>query len=221
MDTAFIFSAASYRASSLWIPSQTSFHPRTFQRPNSVRLSAKVRPHASFTDDFFQGPTSPPKPRPLYQVLLFSATTNLIWYPYYKFCIEEELQRETGRGLGGYAAVLPFVTGLTSPFVLSRDAAILAVAASLAWAAALQYWLYRRVNALVEHKFHFAPLHPWWFFVPGFNLIVGFRAYHFLSIVWGAAPQDDPLVAWFPFLSVDQLSISEMLTTPSLWLKLK
>lgn len=221
MDAAFIFNGLLCRTSTLRTLPQSKFCKETCKRRCRVRQNTKPQPRASFTDDFFQGPTSPPKPRPLYQVLLFSTTTNLIWYPYYKFCIEEELRRETGEGLGGFAAVLPFITGLSGPFVLSRDPAILTVAASLAWAAALQYWLYRRINTLVGEKFDFKPLHPWWFFVPGFNLIVGFRAYHFLSIVWGAKPEDDPLVTWFPFLSVDQLSISSMLTTPSLWLKLR
>lgn len=221
MYAAFIFNVLPCRTPTLRTLRRNTFCDQTLRNRFRLQNCAQVRPHASFTDDFFQGPTSPPKPRPLYQVVLFSVTTNLIWYPYYKYCIEEELRRETGDGFGGFAALLPFVTGLTSPFVLSRDPAILTVAVSLAWAAALQYWLYRRVNGLVEQKFNFKPLHPWWFFVPGFNLIVGFRAYHFLSLVWGADPDGDPLTSWFPFLNVNQLSISGFLTTPSLWLKLR
>lgn len=205
-------------------PLRPHFGKTNVQKWPRVRLSQgrkRVRTSASFTDDFFRGPSSPPKPRPLYQVVLFAATTNLLWYPYYKFCIEEELRRETGQGFGGYAFIGPLLIGLASPFVVSWDYASVILSGSLLWVAALQYWFYRRVNNLSYQKLGFYPLHPWWIIAPGFNFIVGFRAYHFLSTIWGAKPEEDPLVSWLPFLGVQQLSISRLLTTPSLWLRIR
>lgn len=193
-------------------------HPRSpaGSTDHVVQLPTK----ASFTDDFFAGPSVPPRPRPLYQVVLFSITTNLLWYGYYKYCIEEELRRETGKGLGGFLTLTPFVVGICAPFyIASGDTARLVMLAALGWIVTMQYWLYQRVNALAREKLEVRPLTPWWVVVPGFNLVVGLRAIHFLSIVWGANADDDILVEWFPFLGVPDLNILQFLTTPGLWLK--
>lgn len=182
--------------------------------------STRIAVQASFTDDFFAGPSNPPRPRPLYQVVLFSLTTNLLWYGFYKYCVEEELRRETGEGLGGFLALSPFMVGICAPFYAPMDGtAQTAIAAALIWILTIQVWLYRRVNSLAEDRLEFKPLTPWWGVIPGFNFIVGLRCIHFLSVIWGADPEEDVIVDWFPFLGVRDLSFWKLLSTPSLWLK--
>lgn len=94
------------------------------------------------------------------------------------------------------------------------------VAAGIAWIVAIQFTLYRRVNELMLERDGYEPLVPWWVVVPGFNLVAGLRSVHFLSVVWGFPPDDDPLVNFFPCLGVRTLGTLELATTPSLWVKL-
>lgn len=187
-------------------------------RPNRV----KTYPRASFKEDFLTGPSDPPRPRPLYQVILFSVSTNLLWYGYYKYCIEEELRKILGEGPGGIGALAPFMLGVTSPLYLPTGGpAECGAAFGVLWIVVVQFYLYRRINKLMEDKGDTAPLTPWWIVVPGFNLIVGLRSVHFLSVAFGAEPEADPVVEFFPFLGSKTLGILEFLTTPALWVKLK
>lgn len=197
---------------------QSTFHPPSPAQNGRVVLRVAS---AALKEDFLTGPSFPPRPRPLYQVMIFTITTNFLWYGYYKYCIEEELRRLTGEGLGGVATLLPFIIGVTSPFYLPRGGpAECGFAAGLLWIVAIQYSLYKRINALMIKKGQQPPLTPWWIVVPGFNLIVGLRSIHFLSLVFGADKDVDPVVAFFPFLGKDSLGIWEFVVTPSLWLRL-
>lgn len=176
---------------------------------------------ASFKEDFFTGPSSPPRPRPLYQVILFSVTTNLLWYGYYKYCIEEELRRETGGGLGGIGVLAPFTAMITGPlYAPTGGPAEALVAAAVVWIVSIQFTLYQRINSLMLEKEGYAPLVPWWVIIPGYNLVAGLRGLHFLAVAWGFPPDEDPIVERLPFLGVKTLGMMELITKPSLWLKL-
>lgn len=205
----------------------------TFQKGdvNSLRKPASppfhqplrrwTNPTAGFQEDFFTGPSSPPRPRPLYQVIIFSVTTGLLWYGYYKFCIEEELLNESGKGLGGIGTLAPLMAGITAPlYAPTGGPAEFLVGAGIAWIVAIQFTLYRRINSLMLERDEYEPLVPWWVVVPGFNLVAGLRSVHFLSVLWGFPPDDDPLVNVFPCLGVRTLGMLELATTPSLWFKL-
>lgn len=205
-------------------------HTLSPQRPCSTIKPIKVsrsrlivrNSTSSFTEDFFAGPSTPPRPRPLYKVMLYSITTNLLWYGYYKYCIEEELLKKTGSGPGAIGALGPFMLGITSPLYLPHGLpANAGVAAGLLWIVMIQYSLYKRINQLSTSvdSIQTQPLTPWWVVIPGFNLIVGLRSIHFLSVAFGADPEEDPVVEKFPFLGIEQLGLMQMLTTPSLWLK--
>lgn len=196
-------------------------HPLPARRVGRAPRTPPPQPTtATLVEDLLTGPSSPPRPRPLSQVVLFSATTNLLWYGFYKFCVEEELRRETGHGPGGYVALVPFVLGVTAPLYVPPGhpaAAAAGVAAGVAWIVGVQFWLYRRINEVVRDHFGFRPLTPWWVIVPGLNLVVGLRSVHFLATAWGANPRDDAVVAYFPFLAVNTLDAAQLLTTPALW----
>lgn len=200
----------------------TAVTQRRSQHPRQVigRRAATVR--AAFKEDFLTGPSSPPRPRPLYQVILFSASTGLLWYGYYKYCIEEELLRETGHGLGGIGTLAPFMAGISGPLYAPTGGPAEALAlAGVAWIVAIQFTLYRRINALMLERHGYEPLVPWWVVIPGFNLVAGLRSVHFLSVSWGFKPDEDPLVNVFPFLGVSELGMVQLVTKPSLWLNLK
>lgn len=193
----------------------------TRQHVTSRTLRRSVLPpHASIKEDFFAGPSTPPRPRPLYQVILFSLSTSLLWYGYYKYCIEEELRRKTGSGLGGIGVLAPFTIGISTPLYLPHDAALCGVAAALVWIVSIQFSLYRRINRLAVEANEEAPLTPGWVVIPGFNFVVGLRSIHFLSVYFGGDAEEDPLVDLFPFLGVQTLGMRQLLTTPKLWLKL-
>lgn len=94
------------------------------------------------------------------------------------------------------------------------------MAAGVLWIVSVQYWLYNRINEVMKERAGYEPLVPWWVVIPGFNLIVGLRSVHFLSVAWGGSEDDDPIVSRLPFLGVRQLGILQMLSNPSLWLKI-
>ncbi|CAN8075261.1 unnamed protein product [Agarophyton chilense] len=188
-------------------------------KPTHQSGSVRTAVRASIMQDFLAGPSSPPRPRPLYQVIMFTISTNFLWYGWYKYCIEQELRRLTGKGPGGIGALLPFIVGVTSPLYLPNGAASqLGFASGILWIVAVQYYLYRRINVLMTENGSSPPLSPWWIVVPGFNLVVGLRSVHFLSVAFGADAHSDPVVDFFPFLGKDTLGLWELLSTPSLWL---
>ena len=51
------------------------------------------------------------KPRPLWQVILLSAASLLLYYGYYKWVIQDELRRYNGSGWSGALCLIPFVLG--------------------------------------------------------------------------------------------------------------
>jgi len=132
------------------------------------------------------------KPRPLWQVILWSVATLMIYYGWYKWIIQEELRRYNGYGWSGTLCLAPFVLGIVVPQVLrifDPDVpgwfgwfSLLGVA----WIYVVQFRLYKTVNALYREAGIKAPLVVWWLFVPGLNLIVGLRQIHFLSQYWAS-----------------------------------
>lgn len=181
------------------------------------------------------GPAAPGVPRPLWLVILASLPTGLVWYGYYKFCIEEELlyyELSHGmepKGYGGYGTLGPFTYALLFGFV----APVLHLPGGSSWAALgiiyiyyTQFLLYVRVNELLQDQGKVPPLQLWWtlpIFFP-FNLIVGLRQVHALSNYWYEARNlpvpEDPVVQFFPFIGAENFTWQEFLTTPSLWCQL-
>lgn len=94
------------------------------------------------------------------------------------------------------------------------------MALGILWIVVIQYSLYHRINALCEARGFGKPLVPNWIILPGFNLIVGLRSIHFLSMCFGAKEGADPVVNRLPFLGVPTLGVWEMITNPTLWVKL-
>ena len=152
------------------------------------------------------------KPRPLWQVILFSGASLMLYYGWYKWIIQEELRRYNGYGWSGTLCLLPFVLGVVVPqalWVFDPDVpgwfgwfSLLGVA----WIYIVQFRLYKTVNELYRQEGLKAPLVVWWIFVPGLNLIVGFRQIHFLSEYWAMKQKitvKDPLAQSIPFLSAN------------------
>lgn len=187
--------------------------------------------------DLFEIASAPPRdpgiPRPLWSVILASLPTGLVWYGYYKFCVEEELLEmelaagKKPRGYGGYGTLGPFTYGL----VLGPIAAILHLPGGINWATAgiffiyyTQFLLYDRVNELYKQEGLDPPLSVYWcwpFFFP-FNLIVGLRQVHFLSQYLYRQrgvdpPPNDPVADLFPFIKAPKFTWQEFVTTPKLW----
>lgn len=189
------------------------------QTPSEV----EVRPNAKTN-------TALPKPRPLWRVVVLSLASGLAYYGYYKYYLEEELKQLTGKGIGGFLTVAPFVAGITGPLWvnflgLDEQVGTYSAIAGLAWIAYWQWEFYRRVNELYRGIGKMEPLQSKWLVVPGFNIIVGLRAIHFYSEYLSFMdPQreskPDPLATTLPFLSVHSLGILQLLTTPGLWLRL-
>ena len=170
------------------------------------------------------------------KVILGSLPTGLIWYGYYKFCVEEELlkieldQGKQPRGFGGYGTLGPFTYGLA----LGPVAEILHLPGGSSWSTLAiifiyytQFLLYDRVNELYREDGMQEPLQVWWclpIFFP-FNLIVGFRQVHFLSQYFYMKngvnpPPRDPVADFFPFICADRFTWSEFFVKPSLWCSL-
>lgn len=150
------------------------------------------------------------KPRPLWQVLLYSGLTGLLYYGYYKWVIQDELQRYQGKGWSGAVCLLPFVLGVAVPqalWLLDPDVPGWFGWFSLVgivWIYIVQFRLYRTVNALYTSAGLNPPLVVWWLFVPGLNLVVGLRQIHFLSQYWSmlsGVPVNDPLATAIPLFS--------------------
>jgi hypothetical protein len=152
------------------------------------------------------------KPRPLWQVILFSAATLMLYYGWYKWIIQEELRRYNGYGWSGTLCLLPFVLGIAIPqalWILDPDVpgwfgwfSLLGII----WIYIVQFRLYRTVNELYRREGLKEPLVVWWIFVPGLNLVVGLRQFHFLSQYWAMKQQisiQDPVAQSIPLLSAN------------------
>ena len=129
-------------------------------------------------------------PRPLWRVMLFSVVTGLAYYSYYKWGIQDELHRYTGKDFSGAVALLPFLLGVAVPPALAVfDPDVPSWFAWLfvlgvVWIYIVQFRLYRTVNQLYRDAGLAEPLEVWWLFIPGLNLLVGLRQIHFLSQYW-------------------------------------
>ena len=152
------------------------------------------------------------KPRPLWRVILLSVATLMLYYGWYKWIIQEELRRYNGYGWSGTLCLVPFVLGILVPQLLriyDPDVpgwfgwfSLLGVV----WIYIVQFKLYKTVNALYQEAGMKEPLVVWWIFVPGLNLIVGFRQIHFLSQYWAGKQGTivkDALAENIPFLSAN------------------
>jgi hypothetical protein len=74
------------------------------------------------------------------------------------------------------------------------------------WIYIVQFRLYRTVNELYRREGLKEPLVVWWIFVPGLNLVVGLRQFHFLSQYWAMKQQisiQDPVAQSIPLLSAN------------------
>ncbi|MEO0803119.1 MAG: hypothetical protein AAFY57_12685 [Cyanobacteria bacterium J06642_2] len=154
------------------------------------------------------------KSRPLWQVLLLSGATLLLYYGWYKWIVQEELRHYTGSGWSGTLCLTPFVLGVAAPQLayFFSDAPGWVRWLSLigvVWIYIVQYRLYRDVNRLYTDLGKPEPLTVWWLVVPGLNLVVGLRQIHFLSQFWalqsGRAARD-PLANFFPWLFAEPTS---------------
>jgi len=185
-------------------------------------------------------PQYPGVPRPLWAVIASSIPTGLVWYGYYKFCIEEELMElelEKGvepRGFGGFGTLGPFTYGL----LLGPIAEIFHLPGGINWSALgiifiyyTQFTLYDRVNELYTQMEKSkgidndnVPLTIWWtwpIFFP-LNLMVGLRQVHFLSEYMYDQrgvynPPSDPVVDFFPFIKERNMTFKDLLLKRRLW----
>ena len=112
-------------------------------------------------------PGDPGVPRPLWLVILGSVPTGLLWYGYYKFCIEEELfemelaKGMTPRGFGGFGTLGPFVYGcLLGPlaFIFHLPGGLQWTNLGIIFIYYTQFLLYDRVNELYREQGEEAPL---------------------------------------------------------------
>lgn len=182
------------------------------------RRCSSMTTSASLLDDFLAGPSSPPRPRPLSQVVTFSLATGLLYYGVYKFIVEEDLRSSGVGGKGGVVALGPFVAGTAAPLLLPPTPGYACFAAGLAWILYVQFTLHQRTNALCAENGLGEPLELWWTFVPPFNILVGLRGIHYLSKVYGGG--DDPLANVLPWVTMPKVDAVKLVVTPELWLKL-
>ncbi|MEM1367834.1 MAG: hypothetical protein AAGG02_07410 [Cyanobacteria bacterium P01_H01_bin.15] len=155
------------------------------------------------------------KSRPMWQVVLLSGVTGLLYYGWYKWVIQDELKTYLGKGWSGALCLVPFVLGVAVPQLLWRlDPDVPPVFGWLSllgivWIYIVQFRLYRTVNQLFREVGQVAPLRVWWLFVPGLNLVVGLRQIHFLSQYWGLQHgqkvEPDPLAESLPFLFSEKM----------------
>ena len=199
-----------------------------------VRQYVTVQPAETVvtsTSDAITKLTSPPErpgiPRPVWLTILGSVPTGLIYYGYYKFCVEEELYQyelqESGKvsGAGGYGTLFPFVYGVLIGFpmsILQIPGGELLLDAAGAWILLGQINLYKRVNELctedekimAELGLTEPPLYEWWAVLPPpVDVIVGLRQVHFLSEYWrvkrGYEKEKDIIAEeLFPFISMTE-----------------
>ncbi|WP_242578185.1 hypothetical protein, partial [Chroococcus sp. FPU101] len=152
------------------------------------------------------------KPRPLGQVLGLSVVTLALYYGWYKWIIQEELRRYNGYGWSGTLCLLPFVIGVALPAIVyylypSLGSWVNSLSLlGIVWIYIVQFRLYRTVNELYEREGLRKPLTVWWLFIPGLNLMVGFRQIHFLSLYWASKQNttiDDPVAKAIPLISLN------------------
>jgi hypothetical protein len=191
--------------------------------------------------------TSPPEipgiPRPVWLTILGSVPTGLVYYGYYKFCVEEELYQyelqESGgtkvSGAGGYGTLFPFVFGVLLGFpmsILHIPGGEILLEAAGAWILLGQLNLYKRVNELcVEDEkmmdqlgISGPPLYEWWAVLPPpIDVIVGLRQVHFLSEYWRVKrgyEKEKDIVAeeLFPFISMkERFTLKQFFRRPKYW----
>lgn len=152
------------------------------------------------------------KPRSLWRVILLSVATLMLYYGWYKWIIQEELRRYNGYGWSGTLCLAPFVLGIVLPQLLRiYDPDVPGwfgwfSLLGIVWIYIVQFKLYKTVNVLYREAGMKEPLTVWWLFVPGLNLIVGFRQIHFLSQYWASKQGTivkDALAENIPFLSAN------------------
>lgn len=137
---------------------------------NAVSVSREtgdLKKEFSVKDLLVASPGSPGIPRPLWLVILGSIPTGIVWYGYYKFCVEEELmqmeldQGREPRGFGGYGTLGPFVYGcLIGPFafLLHLPGGLMWTNLGIIFIYYTQFLLYDRVNDLYRDMGEEAPL---------------------------------------------------------------
>ena len=213
-----------------------------------VRQYVNVRPAetaVTSTSDAITKLTSPPEspgiPRPVWLTILGSVPTGLLYYGYYKFCVEEELYQyelqETGKvsGAGGYGTLFPFVYGVLLGFpmtILHIPGGEVLLDAAGAWILLGQINLYKRVNELCTEDENMmaelglteAPLYEWWAVLPPpIDVIVGLRQVHFLSEYWrvkrGYEKEKDVIAEeLFPFISMkERFTLKQFFQRPRYW----
>jgi hypothetical protein len=214
-----------------------------------VRKYVRIQPAETVvtaTSDAFTKLTSPPEipgiPRPVWLTILGSVPTGLIYYGYYKFCVEEELfqyeLQETGKvsGAGGYGTLFPFVYGVLVGFpmtILHLPGGEFLLEAAGAWILLGQINLYKRVNELCmeDEKMMDAlglaeepPLYEWWAVLPPpLDVVVGLRQVHFLSEYWrvkrGYEKEKDIIAEeLFPFISLkERFTLKQFFRRPKYW----
>lgn len=116
--------------------------------------------------------------------------------------------------------MMPFAGGVVSPLFLPTQSAEICFTVGLAWILGFQFYLHRRVNAMMEARGLPAPLFCHWAFVPGLNVVVGLRGIHFLSEMFGAERGSDPLAEVLPWITAPTLTARELLLEPRNWVKL-
>lgn len=157
---------------------------------------------------------------------------GVIWYLYYKLLVEDDLREYRGLGIGGSLVIIPFAIGLFAgvfgEFAYGAleggffdNAFSTAFYSAFAWIYLNQWFLYQKVNQLMEDAGRPAPLDPFGLFIPGWNLVTGIRQIHFLAEYWaiqrGETLPQDAFADLFPFAKKPTLSFSELATTPGLW----
>ncbi|CAK9081731.1 Na(+)/H(+) antiporter NhaD [Durusdinium trenchii] len=157
---------------------------------------------------------------------------GVIWYLYYKLLVEDDLRVYRGLGIGGSLVIAPFALGLFAgvfgEFAFGSleggffdNGFSTAFYSAFAWIYLNQWFLYQKVNQLMEEAGRPAPLDPFGLFIPGWNFVTGIRQIHFLAEYWaiqrGEELPRDAFAELFPFAKKPTLSLLELSTTPSLW----
>lgn len=156
----------------------------------------------------------------------------MIWYLYYKLLVEDDLREFRGLGIGGSLVIVPFALGLFAgvfgEFAYGAleggffdNGFAVAFYSAFAWIYLNQWFLYQKVNQLMEEAGRPAPLDPFGLFIPGWNFVTGIRQIHFLAEYWAIQRNEalpaDAFAELFPFAKKPTLTLPELATTPSLW----
>jgi hypothetical protein len=155
-----------------WNVQLNEFFKKPVPRPVREKLSLyretnDPQKHFSVMDLLAASPGAPGVPRPLWLVILGSVPTGLVWYGYYKFCVEEELMQmeiaegRTPRGFGGFGTLGPFVYGcLLGPlaFLMHLPGGLQWTNMGIAFIYYTQFVLYDRVNQLYRDQGEEEPL---------------------------------------------------------------